>query len=190
VAVVVAALAVAVAPTASVAKAPTSTASVKKRCAAKHRGSSKRARAARRRCVAKGLKRKRAPAVAAPAPVVPPTVAPAAPAPAVVAPADPVAAAPVASAVGVEALDPGTFVLRLSRASVPAGTLTVYFRNRDVGEHNLWIAGPGLGAPLQVSDSVGENGTASKKLAVTPGAWRLYCSLPGHEAMSATLSVG
>jgi hypothetical protein len=31
-------------------------------------------------------------------------------------------------------------LLRLTRASVPAGTLTVYFRNHDISLHNLWLA--------------------------------------------------
>lgn len=99
-------------------------------------------------------------------------------------------AAAIASTVGADAFDLGSFVLRLTRPAVPAGTLTIYFHNRDVGDHNLWIDGPGLAAPLQVSGAVGENGTATKRLAVGAGAWRLYCSLPGHEAMSATLTVG
>jgi plastocyanin len=187
----------AVAPAPSVAKQPTRATAAKKKCAAKHRGSSNRARAARRRCVAKAMRHRKAaakrPLVAVvPAPVVGPVVVEtpavavveATPAPAAAAPA------PVASAVGVEAFDVGGFALRLSRLSVPAGTLTVYFRNRDISDHNLWIDGPGLDGALQVSGNVGENGTASKKLAVTAGAWRLFCSLPGHEAMSATLTVG
>jgi hypothetical protein len=109
-----------------------------------------------------------------------------------VAPAAPVdgAPAPVASTLGAEAFDLGTFVLRLTRPVVPAGTLTIYFRNRDAGEHNLWIDGPGLDSALLVSGAVGEGGVATAKLAVTAGSWRLYCSLPGHEAMSATLTVG
>jgi len=100
------------------------------------------------------------------------------------------AAAVVASTLGVDAFDLGSFVLRLTRQAIPAGTLTIYFRNRDVSDHNLWIEGPGVDAPLQVSGDVGENGTATTKLAVGAGSWRLFCALPGHEAMSATLAVG
>jgi len=117
-------------------------------------------------------------------------VAPA-PADAVPAPGDaePVPA-PVRSTVGADAYDLGTFVLRLTRVGVPAGTLTIYFRNHDVAVHDLWLAAPDPGAaPIAVSAAVGENGGAAKTVAVTPGAWRLYCSLPGHEAMSAVLAV-
>jgi hypothetical protein len=98
----------------------------------------------------------------------------------------------VASTVGAEAYDFGTFVLRLSRTAVPAGDLTIYFRNHDISEHNLWLdAPPASGvAPLMISEAVGENGGATKTVAVTPGTWRLYCSLLGHDAMTRDLAVG
>jgi plastocyanin len=98
-------------------------------------------------------------------------------------------AAPVSSTLGVGAWDVGGFVLRLTRASVPAGTLTVFFHNNDVSDHNLWIEGPGGAVLERVSDAVGENGGASHTLAVTPGAWRLFCALPDHDAMTRTLTV-
>jgi plastocyanin len=130
--------------------------------------------------------RVRAP-VPAGAPAAPAAVAAAVPD---VPPAPISAVAPVASTLGAEAFDFGTFVLRLTRPAVAAGTLTIYFRNRDVSDHNLWIDGPGMSGPLQVSGEVGENGTATKRVVVAAGSWRLYCSLPGHEAMSAALTVG
>jgi plastocyanin len=177
------------------AKQQAATAAAKpKACPAKRKRESKRARAKRRACVAR---RKRAASrEGAPKPSVAPSVAPSAPAtPAVPSAPEAPAAAPtqpaaVASTVGVGAYDLGSFVLRLTRLSVPAGALTVYFRNHDVSEHNLWIDGPGLASALLVSGAVGEGATASKNLTVAAGSWRLFCSLPGHEAMSATLTVG
>jgi plastocyanin len=154
---------------------------------------SKRARTKRRACV----KRRRAAAAAAAArkPVAPKPVAPAAvvvPVAPVVAPVAPAAApAPVASALGVDAFDiGGLFTLRLTRIAIPVGTVTIYYRNRDVSEHNLWIAGPGYDAPVLVSGAVAENATATKKVDVGAGAWRLFCSLPGHASMSETITVG
>jgi plastocyanin len=98
--------------------------------------------------------------------------------------------APVASTIGAEAYDFGTFVLRLTKPSVPAGDLTIYFHNNDVSDHNLWIQPPpSVGVPTQISEAVGENGGATKTVAVSPGTWRLYCSLPGHEAMTRDLVV-
>ena len=61
----------------------------------------------------------------------------------------------------------------------------------DVGEHNLWIAPPpASGRPaLLVSEAVGEHGGATKTVPVTPGTWRLYCSLTRHDAMTRNLAV-
>ena len=167
------------------------TTSVKnKACPVKRVHESKRARTARRACVArrKRAARKAASAAAPKLVAVPP---PAVGAPVVVpAPPETPSPAPVASALGVDAFDLGGFVLRLTRVSIPAGTLTIYYRNRDASEHNLWIEGPAGDAPVLVSGAVGENGTATKRVAVSAGTWSLYCSLPGHEAMRAAISVG
>ena len=99
--------------------------------------------------------------------------------------------APVASSVGAEAYDFGAFVLRLTRTAVPAGNLTIYFRNNDVADHNLWFDAPAAagGASQMISEAVGEGGGATKTVPVTPGTWRLYCSLDGHEAMTRDLAV-
>ncbi|MDX6683215.1 MAG: hypothetical protein QOG94_3254 [Solirubrobacteraceae bacterium] len=80
-------------------------------------------------------------------------------------------------------------MLRLTRTSVPAGSLTVFFRNHDVSDHNLWIEGPGGDVLERVSDTVGEDGGAARTLTVTAGAWRLFCALPDHGAMTRTLTV-
>ena len=83
----------------------------------------------------------------------------------------------------------GGFLLRLTRTSVPAGELTVFFRNYDVSDHNLWIASPGGSVVEQISDTVGEGGGGSRTLPVSAGAWRLFCSLPDHGVMTRTLTV-
>ena len=97
----------------------------------------------------------------------------------------------VPSTVGAQAYDFGSFVLRLTRTSVPAGNLTIYFHNYDIAEHNLWIEPPAAtGRPAQiVSEAVGEHGGATKTVPVTVGTWRLYCSLTGHESMTRDLAV-
>jgi len=96
--------------------------------------------------------------------------------------------APVASTIGANAYDIGGFVLRLTRSSVPAGNLTVFFRNNDVSDHDLWIEGPG-GVLERISERVGEGGGATRTIAVTPGAWRMFCSLADHDAMTRGLTV-
>jgi predicted enzyme related to lactoylglutathione lyase len=93
------------------------------------------------------------------------------------------------STLGVGAYDVGGFLLRLTRASVGAGQLTIFFRNYDVSDHNLWIEGPGGDVVERISDAVGEGGGGSRTLTVTPGSWRLFCSLPDHGAMTRALTV-
>jgi hypothetical protein len=97
--------------------------------------------------------------------------------------------APVVSTLGVGAYDIDGFVLRLTRTSVPAGVLTIFFRNHDVSDHNLWISSPDGETVERISDTVGEDGGGSRTLPVTAGAWRLFCALPDHGAMTRTLSV-
>jgi hypothetical protein len=111
--------------------------------------------------------------------------------PGVALPDGPVALPVVNSTLGVEAHDFGTFALRLTKTAVPTGNLTIFFRNHDASEHNLWIAPPHAGAqPLQISDAVGQGGGATKTIAVTPGSWRLFCSIEGHSSMTRDLAVG
>jgi hypothetical protein len=127
-----------------------------------------------------------APAATAPGgtPGAPATGDPAAPPP-----APPPPPTPVVSTLGVGAYDMGGFVLRLTRTTVPAGILTIFFRNHDVSDHNLWISSPDGETVERVSDTVGEDGGDSRTLPVTAGAWRLFCALPDHGAMTRTLTV-
>jgi hypothetical protein len=136
------------------------------------------------------------PVATTPAPTIAATPAAPATAPATPTSTDPVApppppsppTAPVLSTLGVGAYDMDGFLLRLTRPSVAAGTLTIFYRNNDVSDHNLWIEGPG-DVLEQVSDTVGEGGGATKTLPVTAGTWRLFCSLPDHGAMTHTFTV-
>jgi plastocyanin len=61
--------------------------------------------------------------------------------------------------------------------------------NRSVIKHNVAIKGNGL-APRK-GKVVGRNGVSSVTVAVKPGKYRYYCSVPGHEAagMKGTLTV-
>ncbi|HEX4345624.1 MAG TPA: hypothetical protein VHZ31_08690 [Solirubrobacteraceae bacterium] len=99
-------------------------------------------------------------------------------------------AAPVSSSLGVEAHDGADgFYLLLSHApTARAGQLTIFFHNRDVSDHNLWIEGSD-GVAQRISDTVGEDLGGSQTVAVAAGSYVLFCSLPGHEKMRATLTV-
>jgi len=173
--------------------------------AAKHRAAvkparksgtcTKRQRARPRRCrpsyrmSAKRLRGLKGPAGTTVAGGATPPPAPAPPAPAT--PGTPVAPPPpppVVSTVGANAYDMGGFVLRLTKTTIPAGNLTVFFTNHDVSEHNLWIESPGGGLE-RISDVISLNASVNKTVAVTAGTWRLFCSLPEHEAMTRNLTV-
>ncbi|MDQ3739449.1 MAG: hypothetical protein M3389_00770, partial [Actinomycetota bacterium] len=115
-----------------------------------------------------------------PAPVTPAATAP--PAPTV--PCDP------SPWLGVIAEDVGGFRFRLTRTCVPAGTVVFQFRNRDLSDHNLWAEGvaPAAAERRIVADTPGET-VEEASAQLTAGTWRLYCSLPGHEAMSRLVDV-
>jgi hypothetical protein len=91
---------------------------------------------------------------------------------------------------GVIAEDVNGFRLRLTRLCVPEGTVLFQFRNNDLAFHNVWAEGTDPVRPARrvVDDTPGETVvTASAELAA--GEWRLYCSLPGHEAMKRLVDV-
>jgi plastocyanin len=113
-------------------------------------------------------------------------------------PANPTAAPPWPAAppapgprsrLGVSARE---FSLVLSRTSVPSGAALVQLQNFGEDAHNLRIERvDGTGTALDLPEAqAGEVTSAAATLA--PGAYRLYCTLPGHDAlgMHATLTVG
>lgn len=91
---------------------------------------------------------------------------------------------------GAIAEDADGFRLRLTRTCVPAGTVLLQLRNRDLAEHNLWGEGVAPAAPKRqlVPGTPGET-VATASVTLTAGTWRLYCSLPGHEAMTRLVDV-
>ena len=94
---------------------------------------------------------------------------------------------------GATAEDAGGFRLRLTRTCVPAGELIVNYRNTDSSDHDLWampLGGASGGvqeiiARTPTTDDLPLFGTAT----LTPGRWELFCSLAGHGAMRATVTV-
>jgi hypothetical protein len=64
-------------------------------------------------------------------------------------------------------------------------------RNLGQDPHDLVVArADGSGAPFSFGVA-GPRSRRSHKFMLTPGTWKLWCSLPGHEAlgMSATIQV-
>jgi hypothetical protein len=115
-----------------------------------------------------------------------PGTAPVAPAPPA-APAPPVDPAPVSTKLGVVARE---WSLVLSRSTLPAGQAVVQLQNFGEDAHNLRIERVDGGGSFDVP--LAESGELQKaEGAVTAGDYRIYCTLPGHDAqgMHARLTV-
>lgn len=91
------------------------------------------------------------------------------------------------------------FRIDLSRTCIRAGRVIVRYLNTDSTVHNLWVREEGSGAaPRKVlggvtpqsQDSVNvPPGQQDGSVDLTPGTWRFYCSLPGHEVMARDITV-
>ena len=117
-------------------------------------------------------------------PVTPDPVPEPEPDPPVVAPDDPGTTPPPEPAplgrLGVRAEE---FKLTLSRTSLAAGDALVELQNFGEDPHDLRIA-PSGGGPFAASFPEIDPGTRYKaQVTLAPGSYKLYCSLPGHEAM-------
>lgn len=154
----------------------------------------------KRRCRPRARHLRKQPAARQPAAAAP-TAPGAAPALPLVAPAAPVAAQPSAPAdpacdpsrhLGAVAEDADGFRLRLTRTCVPAGEVTVNWQNTDLSEHDLW-ARPLEGGGGTVQQIIAATLTTERPVfadvTLTAGRWELFCSLDGHGAMKAAVTV-
>ena len=95
------------------------------------------------------------------------------------------------SHVQVTAEDSEAFRFVLSRPTVPAGKVILEFVNHGQDEHNLnAVEAASETVAGSIPDTV-PNARPSLTLNLRPGSYRLFCSLPDHEAkgMKATLVV-
>ena len=152
----------------------------KQRCLKK--AARKRTKRARRSAVRR-CRRRYARRPAATAPVRRPG-APAAPAPS---PATPPPGAPLSRYVSVTARE---FTLTLSRPLVGSGQVTIELRNYGEDPHDLVVERSG--AEVGRWGEQGPRSVSAKGLALTPGSYKLLCTIEGHEelGMKATLKVG
>jgi plastocyanin len=83
------------------------------------------------------------------------------------------------------------FSFTLSREEVPAGAVIVEFVDRGQDEHNLHLSPTAGGSEAGVFANTQPEHHEDETFNMKPGAYTLFCSLPGHEAagMKATLSV-
>jgi plastocyanin len=81
----------------------------------------------------------------------------------------------------------GALAYVTSKASAPAGKITISMPNKAPIQHNIAIKGPVTGqGPV-----VGSGGDSKFTATLKPGSYTFYCQVPGHEAggMKGTLTV-
>jgi plastocyanin len=96
--------------------------------------------------------------------------------------------APTVARLGVKASE---FKFVLSRSSLEAGEAIVELDNQGEDPHNLNLQlADGQGPEFQVGE-IGSQKRIQARFTLPPGTYKLWCSIPGHEAlgMKATLSV-
>jgi plastocyanin len=121
------------------------------------------------------------PASLTPGPALPPPPAPETP------PAE--EPQPAVGHLGVKAVE---YSYTLSRPEVSAGEVIVELNNQGEDPHNLVLEHEGSADPSLEIPATPSVAQASDRFTLSPGTYRLYCSLYKHEAkgMEATLVVG
>jgi plastocyanin len=82
------------------------------------------------------------------------------------------------------------FSLTLSRQLLTPGTETIQLNNRGEDPHNLVIAAEdGSGDPIATYPDVASLETHTEQVELPAGRYKLWCSLPGHEALGMRATV-
>ena len=104
-------------------------------------------------------------------------------------PPSPTEPEPEVGHLGVKAVE---YSYTLSRPELDAGEVIIQLNNQGEDPHNLVLEHEGTEDPDLEIPSTPSLSQASSRLALSPGTYRLYCSLYKHEAkgMEATLVVG
>ena len=79
----------------------------------------------------------------------------------------------------------------LSRTTIAPGEVIIELDNRGEDPHNLNLARTGATGPPLTIPEIGPQTQATGRFSLTPGTYRLWCSLPLHEqwGMTADLTV-
>jgi uncharacterized cupredoxin-like copper-binding protein len=73
--------------------------------------------------------------------------------------------------------------IALTRESLPAGRILIELINQGEDAHNLLIAPAGSTRILASFDTLASGRQGTQTVSLAPGSYRLWCSLPGHEAL-------
>jgi hypothetical protein len=82
------------------------------------------------------------------------------------------------------------FSLTLSRPLVGAGSVRVELRNSGEDPHNLVVSPEGSHSPLASFSTLDPGLYERRTVSLTPGRYRLWCSLEGHEALGMSVTLG
>jgi plastocyanin len=117
------------------------------------------------------------------------TSQPTLPVPPTLEPTTPTEPEPEVGHLGVKAVE---YSYTLSRPEVSSGEVIIELNNQGEDPHNLVLEHEGTEDPKLEIPSTASLTQASSRLSLSPGTYRLYCSLYKHEAkgMEATLVVG
>jgi hypothetical protein len=86
---------------------------------------------------------------------------------------------PAPAALGVREHE---YRIGMSRLSVAAGRVIVELDNEGQDGHDLRVAPMGSQTPVLSFDELRSGARATKTVTLRRGTYRLWCSLPGHEA--------
>lgn len=100
----------------------------------------------------------------------------------------PVVSAPLARTVGITLRE---FSVSLTRSTVGAGDVTIQVLNRGEDPHDVRIDALSGVLAWQFAELASLDSTTPTVVPLTPGTYRVFCTLPGHEAagMKAQLTV-
>jgi uncharacterized cupredoxin-like copper-binding protein len=73
------------------------------------------------------------------------------------------------------------FKIKLDQTKLGAGKYTFELKNDGQQPHNLTIDGPGV--TNAATPTVNSGGSATLHVALKPGTYELYCSIPGHKQL-------
>jgi mono/diheme cytochrome c family protein len=88
----------------------------------------------------------------------------------------------------IDADPSGALAFTAAKAVAKAGMLSLVMANKASIQHDISVKGAGVN---KKGPTVGKGGTSKLSVALKPGKYEFYCSVPGHEAggMKGTLSV-
>jgi plastocyanin len=86
----------------------------------------------------------------------------------------------------------GEYYTHLSRTTLCAGSIVIELRNAGEDPHNLEVQDTGTGATVATWGETAPGDAVPQRVTLAAGTYKLFCSLPTHEAqgMYAVVTVG